>query len=127
MEISISVPIFGSDIFGDNMAGYSGTPADQETGDQRRFSYWAGGSPKGFQKELGSLPNAAKFVSCLTNSLDMIILFVRSEAELKKKYTLLAANLSAKGVLWVAWPKKSSVCLPIFPSPMFKASVYTRG
>lgn len=90
------------------MAGYSGTPLIKKLGIKEGFRIGLVGSPKGFQKELGSLPNAAKFVSCSTNSLDLIVLFVRSETELKNKFTLLASSLSAKGALWVAWPKKSS-------------------
>ena len=69
------------------MAGYSGTP---------------------LIKKLGSLPNKAKFVSVMTDSLDVILLFVNSETALRKQFGVLATSLVADGMVWVAWPKKSS-------------------
>lgn len=36
------------------------------------------------------------------------MLFVHSKSDLEKRFSPLAANLSAKGMFWVAWPKKSS-------------------
>ncbi|HZI87759.1 MAG TPA: hypothetical protein VFD48_13075, partial [Pyrinomonadaceae bacterium] len=32
----------------------------------------------------------------------------QSETELRDRFALLAANLVTNGMLWVAWPKKSS-------------------
>ncbi|MBA3572453.1 MAG: DUF3052 domain-containing protein [Pyrinomonadaceae bacterium] len=92
----------------DDMAGYSGTPLIKKLGIKDGFRVALVNSPKGFLKELGSLPDRAKFALCATASLDMILLFVNSEAELLRKFVLLAANLVANGMLWVAWPKKSS-------------------
>ncbi|MBA2527532.1 MAG: DUF3052 family protein [Pyrinomonadaceae bacterium] len=90
------------------MAGYSGTPLIKKLGIKEGFRVALVHSPKGFQKELGSLPVKAKFTPCVTNSLDVILLFVNSEAELRRKFVLLVTNLVASGMLWVAWPKKSS-------------------
>jgi len=92
----------------EDMAGYSGTPLIKKLGIKEGFRVALVNPPKGFQKELGSLPDKAKFVPSVTNSLDVILLFVNSEAELRRKFVLLAANLVANGMLWVAWPKKSS-------------------
>src|SRR5688572_21829901 len=90
------------------MAGYSGTPLIKKLGIKEGFRVALVNSPKGFQKELGPLPDKGKFAPCVTNSLDVILLFVNSEAELRRKFLLLAGNLVANGMLWVAWPKKSS-------------------
>ncbi len=90
------------------MAGYSGTPLIKKLGIKKGFRVALVNPPKWFQKELGSLPDKAKFAPCVTNSLDLILLFVNSEAELRRNFLLLAANLVANGMLWVAWPKKSS-------------------
>lgn len=91
-----------------NMAGYSGTPLIRKLGIKEGFRVALVNSPKGFQKELGPLPDKAKFAPCETDSLDVILLFVNSEVELRRKFLLLAAKLVANGMLWVAWPKKSS-------------------
>ena len=90
------------------MAAYSGTPLIKKLGIKEGSRVASVNSPKGFQKELGSLPAKAKFTPCSMNSLDVIMLFVNSEADLRRKFHLLAANLSINGMLWVAWPKKSS-------------------
>lgn len=90
------------------MAGYSGTPLIKKLGIKPGFRVALVGSPKGFTKELGPLPTKAKFSPSVGESLDLIMLFVHSETELKRKFPLLAASLCANGMLWVAWPKKSS-------------------
>lgn len=90
------------------MAGYSGTPLINKLGIKEGFRVALVNSPKGFKKELGSLPDKAKFVPRVTESLDVILLFVNSEAELRGNFLILAANLVANGMIWVAWPKKSS-------------------
>ena len=90
------------------MAGYSGTPLIKKLGIKEGFRVALVNSPKGFQKELGPLPDKAKFTPCETDSLDVILLFVNSEVELRRRFLLLAAKLVANGMLWVAWPKKSS-------------------
>jgi len=89
------------------MAGYSGTPLIKKLGIKEGFRVALVNSPKGFKKELGSLPDKARYALCVTESLDVILLFVNSEAELRRRF-LLVANLVANGMLWVAWPKKSS-------------------
>ncbi|MGH9967896.1 MAG: DUF3052 domain-containing protein [Pyrinomonadaceae bacterium] len=90
------------------MAGYSGTPLIKKLGIKEGFRVALVHSPKGFQKELGPLPSKARFTPCATKSLDVILVFVHSEAELKREFFLLASNLSVNGMIWVAWPKKSS-------------------
>lgn len=90
------------------MAGYSGTPLIKKLGIKEGFRVALVNSPKGFKRELGSLPDKAKFAPCVTDSLDLILLFVNSEAELRRQFVLLVANIVASGMLWVAWPKKSS-------------------
>lgn len=90
------------------MAGYSGTPLIKKLGIKDGFRVALVNSPRGFKKELGPLPEKTKFAPVVTDSLDVILLFVNSEAELRRQFVILAANLVANGMLWVAWPKKSS-------------------
>jgi hypothetical protein len=90
------------------MAGYSGTPLIKKLGIKEGFRVALVNSPKGFKKELGSLPDEAKFAPSLTTALDVILLFVNSEIELRNQFAILAENLVANGMVWVAWPKKSS-------------------
>jgi hypothetical protein len=92
----------------EDMAGYSGTPLIKKLGIKESFRVALVNSPKGFKKELGSLPDKAKYASPMADALDLILLFVNSEAELQKSFVTLSASLVANGMLWVAWPKKSS-------------------
>lgn len=66
------------------------------------------GAPKTFKEELGTLPATAKFTAATTDSLNLILLFVSSEEELKSRFAPLTAKLQSDGMIWVAWPKKSS-------------------
>ena len=66
------------------------------------------GAPKNFKEELGELPEGVKFTSATADSLNLILAFVSSEKELKVKFAPLAAKLQKDGMIWVAWPKKSS-------------------
>ncbi|MGI9167745.1 MAG: DUF3052 domain-containing protein [Pyrinomonadaceae bacterium] len=90
------------------MAGYSGTPLVKKLGIKEEFRIALVGAPKGFQNELGTLPDKVKITPSVMKSLDLIVLFVNSKSDLEKRFSVLAANLSANGMFWVAWPKKSS-------------------
>jgi hypothetical protein len=90
------------------MAGYSGTPLIKKLGIKECFRVALVNSPKGFKKELGPLPVKAKYVPAGTATLEVILLFVNSEETLRKQFVSLTTNLVANGMLWVAWPKKSS-------------------
>ena len=65
-------------------------------------------APRNFKNELGPLPATAKYTPFTSEALDIILLFVRSELELATRFAPLAVNLSRSGMIWVAWPKKSS-------------------
>ena len=90
------------------MAGYSATPLVKKLGIKDGFHVALVDSPKDFQKELGTVPPGVKFKTSTSKPLDLVLLFVRSESELERKFLPLAANLNANGMIWVAWPKKSS-------------------
>ncbi|HEU4479230.1 MAG TPA: hypothetical protein VFR80_11985 [Pyrinomonadaceae bacterium] len=90
------------------MAGYSETPLLKKLGVKPGFRVALVGAPKNFKEELGPLPATAKFTGATTDSLNLILLFVSSEKELRSKFAPLAAKLRKDGMIWVAWPKKSS-------------------
>jgi len=90
------------------MAGYSGTPLIKKLGIKEGFLIGFIDSPKGFRKELGTLPANVKVVLDSDKHFDLIMLFATSAQALVEKFSLLASKLSLEGMLWVAWPKKSS-------------------
>jgi hypothetical protein len=90
------------------MAGYSGTPLTKKLGikDGSRVAFV--NAPKDFQSQLTELPDNVKFLKPATKSLDLLLLFVVSERILARDFAKLAGRLTANGMIWIAWPKKSS-------------------
>jgi hypothetical protein len=89
-------------------AGYSGTPLIKKLGVKEGFRIGLVQAPRTFLKTLGKLPDKSKVVSSLTPPLDLIIVFVDAERALRARFPVLAEKLTANGMIWVAWPKKSS-------------------
>jgi len=65
-------------------------------------------APDGFQRTLGPLPEGATQEQALRGTFDLILLFVSSKKELKSQWARALASLKQDGLLWVAFPKKSS-------------------
>lgn len=89
------------------MAGYSGTPLVKKLGIKPGFNIAFVNAPSGFASEL-DLPSDVTINSRSGRPLDFVQLFVKSEKELKTKFSEYAKRLDASGMLWVSWPKKSS-------------------
>jgi hypothetical protein len=90
------------------MAGYSGTPLTKKLGIKEGARVVLANAPKGFVLELGELRTQVCFVTRPGNPIDLVLLFAKSESGLKKDFVKMAKRLSPSGMLWVAWPKKSS-------------------
>ena len=90
------------------MGGYSGTPLPGKLGikEQSRIAFV--NAPKDFAHYLGALPSSAQVVTRLTKPLDIILLFVTEERVLAREFAKLATKLATNGMIWIAWPKKSS-------------------
>ena len=96
-----------SDSGDNNMAGYSGTPLPKKLGIKEGSRIALVNAPKDFESELGELPNNVEFIKRPTKSLDIILLFVLTERALVRDFAKFAARLTANGMIWTAWPKKS--------------------
>lgn len=90
------------------MAGYSGTPLVKKLGIKEGSRVALVNQPKDFQATLEERPNNVKFLKPTTKSLDLILLFVVSERILARDFAKLADRLTSNGMIWIAWPKKSS-------------------
>jgi len=90
------------------MAGYSATPLVKKLGIKAGFRVAFVNAPENFMEQLGPLPERVTFAETCGESVDLILLFVREEAELKKSFSKLSRRLSPAGMLWVAWPKRGS-------------------
>lgn len=90
------------------MAGYSGTPLAKKLGIKEGSRIALVNAPKDFRSVLGDLPDNVEFVSRPTKSLDIFLFFVMSERVLARDFANLAEKLVTNGMIWIAWPKKSS-------------------
>lgn len=90
------------------MAGYSGTPLAKKLGFRENFRVALLSAPDDFGAELGVLPTGVKIFTTARPSSDLILFFTKSAAELRRKVPSLADKLTQTGMLWIAWPKKSS-------------------
>jgi hypothetical protein len=90
------------------MAGYSSTPLPKKLGikEQSRLAFV--NAPTGFADYLGPLPESAEVVKRLTKPLDLVLLFVTTERALAKDFAKISEKLATNGMIWIAWPKKSS-------------------
>ena len=86
--------------------GYSGTPLIDKLGIKAGARLQFFFEPKEFAGLLGQLPDGSRIAS--RGTLDFAILFVKSQSELRKRFASLRDRLESNGMLWVAWPKKTS-------------------
>lgn len=90
------------------MAGYSGTPLVKKLGIKAGSEILLVGAPGGYLKLLEPLPDAAHFVSRLSESTDIVHIFSARKAELETALSAFRANMKPTAMLWVSWPKKSA-------------------
>ncbi|HKP36996.1 MAG TPA: hypothetical protein VJT71_09060 [Pyrinomonadaceae bacterium] len=88
-------------------AGYSGTPLVKKLGIKSGFTALFMNAPVDFASRL-DLPADVIIKKTPQPQLDFVLLFVKSEKQLTQKFSHVAARLKPTGMLWVAWPKKSS-------------------
>jgi len=90
------------------MAGYSSTPLPKKLGIKEASRIAFINAPKDFQVYLGPLPEDVEIVTRLTKPLDLVLLFVTEERALARDFAKLSVKLASNGMIWIAWPKKSS-------------------
>jgi CheY-like chemotaxis protein len=88
------------------LAGYSGTPLPKKLGIREGRSVALVGAPEDF--DLGTLPDGVRVKHRAGGSADVVLLFVRTQAELAKRFAAAARTVADGGRLWLVWPKKTS-------------------
>jgi len=89
------------------MAGYSGTPLPKKLGIKDGQRVALVGIPASVKAQLKSALAGCEVVKP-SALLNFVMLFVKTQADLKKEFVSLAKKLAPAGILWVSWPKKSS-------------------
>jgi hypothetical protein len=90
------------------MAGYSGTPLPKKLGLKPGTAVALLGAPEGFERALAPLPDGVRLTRQARGRADRVLLFVRTRAELAKRFAAASRALDQGGGLWIAWPKKAS-------------------
>ncbi|MDQ1681221.1 MAG: hypothetical protein QOI42_2080 [Frankiaceae bacterium] len=87
-------------------AGYSRTPLVRKLGIRPGHRLALLGAPEGFA--LDGLADVTVSRTARTGSAyDVIVLFCRDAAALRRRFARLALRLPDSGAVWVAWPKRT--------------------
>jgi hypothetical protein len=86
---------------------YSGTPLLKKLGVKQNSTLTLVDAPDGFGVSLGALPEGAMIRDKSGRGADLTMWFVRSSEELSLRIRKIAADLD-RGLIWIAWPKKTS-------------------
>jgi hypothetical protein len=86
----------------------SGTPLPEKLGIREGARVHVAGAPDGFDGVLGPLPTGVQRLGRAGTAMDVVLVFVTQERDLRSRFSRLAAGLEPAGRLWVAWPKKAS-------------------
>ena len=92
----------------DAMEGYSGVPLPKKLGLKPGLRVSLLGAPDGFEEKLKPIPENIILKKQARGSFNLIVLFARSRADLKRRFPAAARSLETGGGLWIAWPKKAS-------------------
>lgn len=84
----------------------SATPLPRKLGVREGSRVLIVSAPAGFS--LGPVPAGTTFARSARGSLDVVLVFPRTLADLRRRFPVLARALDPSGRLWVAWPKKAA-------------------
>ena len=104
------------------MAGYSGTPLAKKLGVKEDDTLAALGAPDGFRALLDPLPAGVRWKARLTPPVDLAVAFFTRRADVARSWPRLTGAVGPFGVVWVAWPKKSSGVATDVTEDVFRAS-----
>jgi hypothetical protein len=90
------------------MAGYSGTPLAKKLGIKDDFRAALLHVPDEVRIELRGPLAKCQILNLKSKELDFIFFFAQSLAALESELLAAVRALASAGMLWIAWPKKSS-------------------
>jgi hypothetical protein len=95
------------------MAGYSGTPLAKKLGIKAGQSVVLINEAEGFRALLkdaaqGGLPAGVRFTEGVSGEPELVVFFTTAWKEVERMLPQLRKKLAQDGMIWMAWPKKSS-------------------
>ncbi len=103
------------------MDSYAGTPLPRKLGIRPASCVVLAGAPRGFDQVLAPLPQDVRIRRRLAGRADVILLFVRSSAELRLRFPAAARILAEHGRVWILWPKRASRVTTDLTQPVVRA------
>jgi hypothetical protein len=88
--------------------GYSGTPLAKKLGIKAQGHVLAKHAPPNYLALLAPLPDGVVFDAHLTDTTDLVHVFVVQKLVLAKELASARPQLRADAALWISWPKKAS-------------------
>ena len=89
-------------------AGYSGTPLAKKLGITDGIRVVARNEPADYEDLLAPVPKSVVFEKKPGKTTDIVHLFTKSRAEMKRELAALRKSLRPNASVWVSWPKKAS-------------------
>lgn len=89
-------------------AGYSGTPLPQKLGIKEGDVVAVVNDPGHFGELVTPLPDGVTLRAGARGKADVVALFTKSEAELKRRINTIGRMIFPDAMAWVCWPKKAS-------------------
>ncbi len=90
------------------MAGYSGKPLAKKLGIKPGHRVSLMNAPERFEPLLGEIPPDVTLSRRLGKGVNVVLLFVTTDAGMKRSFAKAQAALAQDGGLWVCWPKRAS-------------------
>jgi len=90
------------------MAGYSGTPLSKKLGIKPGHAVYVIDPPAGYRGLLAPLPDGVAFVARLSDSVDVVHVFVSKASTLAEALPRIRTQMRPDASVWVSWPKKAA-------------------
>ena len=90
------------------VAGHSSTPLARKLGIREGHRVALVDAPDAFAGGLEGLPPGVLMLASPRAPLDVVVVFVRSRADLERRAGPLSRLIFPAGGLWVAWPRRAS-------------------
>lgn len=106
--------------------GYSGKPLNEKLGITGERVFHVRHAPDGFDAALGDVGEAIE-QSSLLPPLDVIVSFHTQRAALVAEWPKLTAAAEPDGVVWIAWPKRTSGVATDITEDVLRAELLPTG
>jgi len=106
---------------------YAGMPLPKKLGIKADGTVALLGAPDDFEDMLGDLPDGVRLRRRAQGRADVLLLFVKSRAELERRFPGALRAMADGGRLWIAWPKKASAVRSDLTQAVVRAYGLERG